>query len=127
MSLKKYLRQLKILLTICQFFVIGTIFAAGHHGTRQSVYYFLSCLLLGFGCGLLFCGITEFFDWYPFEPLTLSSDETNILNNDYNTIEISEKKLKDKQEIESAKKNICVWLVVSTVVWCAIFYVGFNY
>jgi hypothetical protein len=127
MSLKKYLTQLKVGLTVCQFLVIGSLFNAGYSGSRQTMYSLLYCLLVGFSCGLIFCGITELFDWYPFESLTLSSDETNILNNEYNTIEISKKNLKDKQEIESAQKNICVWLIVSTVVWCTVFYVGFNY
>ena len=56
---------------------------------------------------------------YPFdEPFILSFDETNILNNDDNTIEMSEKKLKNQEEIKSAKKNLSVWFVVTTVLWC---------
>jgi hypothetical protein len=127
MSLKKYLKKMKFWIAVYQYYLIGTLFETYYCKPRQLFHYYLYCLLFGVGCGLIFCGITDFLDWYPFEPLILSSDETNILNNDYNTIEISEKNLKDKEEIESAKKNICVWFVVSTVLWCAVFYTAYHY
>jgi hypothetical protein len=93
--------------------------------SKFSCYVILYCKI-GFSCGLLFCCIADFFDWSLFKPLILSSDETNILNNDYNTIEMSEKNLKNQEEIKSVKKNLSVWLVVTTVCWCLLFYKAFT-
>ena len=127
MSLKKYLAYLKIWITVFPYFVVGMLYRTyPSRAINNEFYFYLYCILFGFACGLIFCGITHLYDWDPFEPLILSFDETNILNNNDNTFEISEKNLKNQEEIKSAKKSICVWLVVTTVVYCAIFFAAIN-
>lgn len=127
MSLKNYLIYVKFLIVIYGNYIIGILFSAYYIPQKKDAFYFyVCCLFAGLGCGLIFIGITELLDWYPFEPLTLSSDETNILNNNHNTIDIAEKNLKDQEEIKNAKKSVCVWLVTTTVVFCVLFYTVFN-
>jgi hypothetical protein len=121
MNLKKYIRKIKFWITLCQYYFIGLF-------VIRSSKYFYNIALARFFVLWFFLGIADFFNLYPFdEPFILSSDETNSLNNDYNTIEMSEKNLKNQEEIKSAKKNLSVWFVVTTVLWCVVLYVADVY
>jgi hypothetical protein len=120
MTLKKYLMYVKFLIVVFPYFLIGILCQT--YPTRsinREFYFYLYCLLFGAGLGLIFCGITHLCDWYPFEPLILSSDETILLNNTENIIDIDieEKKLRDQKEIASAKKTVSIWLIASTVLY----------
>jgi hypothetical protein len=94
---------------------------------HRSSKYFYNTAIARFLVLWFSLGIAGFFNLYFFdEPFIPYFDETNILNNDYNTIEMSEKNLKNQEEIKSAKKNLSVWLVVTTVCWCLLFYKAFT-
>jgi len=123
MTLKKYLLYVKFWLVLFPYLVVGLLYRT--HPTRlinQEYYFLLYCLLFGFACGLIFIGITELYDWYPFEPLILSTDEEILFSNNEIIIDIEEKKLRDQKEIKSAKKSLCVWLVAATVFYSILFF-----
>lgn len=107
MRLKRYLKIVKILISTVEYFVLGLLFKHYPNRSIDNIFYFyVFCALFGFGCGITFIGIMEFYDLqFPFEPFTFSSDEPNILSNNSNSTEILEKKLKeDQEEIKHAKK-----------------------
>jgi hypothetical protein len=126
MNLKNYIKTIKLFATIYNFYLLRIFLYLYFNGSIIQLHCVLNGLIMGFSCGLLFCGVTEFLNWSPFEPLILSSDETNILNNDYNTIEISEKNLKNQEEIKDTKKNLSAWLIMSTVFWCTLLVISIT-
>ena len=134
MSLKKYLLYVKFLSVVVESLIIRILFET--YQTRfisNSFYFHIYCLLFGVGCALTFFGISDLYDWYPFDPLLLSSDQIYPFNTDCKTfekiaddltnIEITEEVLKkDKEEIKNAKKNLCIWLVGTAVLYCVLIY-----
>lgn len=124
MSLKKYLIFIKILITVYPYFAIRTLFKT-YYTNKIDYYFYIYCILFGATLGLIVCVITELIEYYPFfEPFTLSSGETHILNDDIN--KIVEQNLKNQEEIKNVKKNTCVWLVVTTVIYSILIFIAIN-